>query len=75
VIADNLHPTLRPLTRDDLALFDTLQAGDHYTSAGYPWRKSELKHKTASTTLTTFTGEASSPKVYQRVATQQTFTW
>jgi hypothetical protein len=31
MIADDLHPTLRPLTRDDLALFDTLQAGDHYT--------------------------------------------
>jgi hypothetical protein len=73
VIANDLDPMLRPLDRCDLALFDTLRSGDHYTFAGYPWRKSEFKQNVACTTLTTFTGEASSPEVYQRVGYSPNF--
>jgi len=66
-IAIDLHPRLRPLTRADLALTDSLETGDHYTFGGYPWRKSDCRKGIATTTLTTFTGEAVSRDVYNRL--------
>lgn len=60
-----LAKEITPLKREDLALFDFYLGGDLYTFAGFPWRKSKLTRNTASTTLTSYTGEAVSEARYK----------
>lgn len=63
-LVSELHPSLRPLKRDELYLTDNLLEGDIYTFAGYPWRKSKVFRSTASTELFLFTGAAASEKKF-----------
>ena len=57
-LGQELKKVITPLTRKNLALFDFYLDGDLYTFAGFPWRKSKLTRNTATTTLTSYTGEA-----------------
>jgi hypothetical protein len=61
-----LTKKVTPLNRKNLSLFDLYLEGDLYTFAGFPWRKTKItKDNTASTTLTTYSGEAVSEKRYK----------
>ncbi len=62
-----LHPTLKPLSLDDLLLTDELQTGDLFTFVGYPWRKTESRPGVQETERITYTGHASAPNIYEKL--------
>lgn len=64
-LANNLSVRITPLDRKSLSLFDLYIAGDLYTFAGYPWRKSQVKGSDVKTELTSYTGEAASQARYK----------
>lgn len=62
-----LHPSIKPLSLNDLLLTDELETGDIFTYVGYPWRKTKSRGLTHETELFTYTGHASASDVYERL--------
>ena len=62
-----LHPSIKPLSLDDLLLTDELETGDIFTFVGYPWRKTKSRPGVQETDRTTYTGHASAPDIYEKL--------
>ena len=56
-LASNLDDSIRPLQREEIALFDFNLENDLYTFGGFPWRRTKISRSRARTELVTFTGE------------------
>jgi hypothetical protein len=62
-----LHPTIKPMSVDDLLLTDDLATGDIFTFVGYPWRKTKRRRGVQETDRATYTGHACAPDIYEKL--------
>jgi hypothetical protein len=65
--AKTLDPRIRPLSRDDVHLHETLVEGDTYTFGGYPLSKSKTSATEAATEVFLYTGAAAASVKYQNL--------
>jgi hypothetical protein len=66
-ILNELPSTLKPLQREDVALFDSLTEGDIYSFSGYPYRKTRLRGDRIETEFFSYAGCAVDDQTYQKL--------
>ncbi len=62
-----MHPSLKPISIDDLLMEDDLETGNLFTFVGYPWRKMKSCPGELKTEQITYTGHAMPPNIYEQL--------
>ena len=66
-IRSELDPKLKPMHREDMALFESLMQGDIYSFSGFPHRKTRIHGDTVETELFSYTGCVVDDETYREL--------